>query len=94
MTTTMAGKADIIQEYQTHETDCGSTEVQIAVLTARIRGLTEHLKIHKKDNHTRRGLLKLVGRRNRLLRFLRSRDAAGYSELLKKLEIRGVRTNV
>ena len=94
MTTTLDGKADIIQEYQTHERDCGSTEVQIAILTSRIRGLTEHLKIHKKDNHTRRGLLKLVGRRNRLLRFLRSKDADGYAAILQKLEIRGVRTNV
>ena len=94
MTTKMAGKADIIQEYQTHERDCGSTEVQIAVLTSRIRGLTEHLKIHKKDNHTRRGLLKLVGRRNSLLRYLRKTNASGYADILQKLEIRGVRTNV
>jgi len=94
MTTKMAGKADVIQEFQTHERDCGSSEVQIAVLTSRIRGLTEHLKIHKKDNHTRRGLLTLVGRRNRLLRYLRREDAAGYAELLQNLEIRGVRTNV
>ncbi len=94
MTIKMAGKADIIQEYQTHERDCGSTEVQIAVLTSRIRSLTEHLKIHKKDNHTRRGLLKLVGRRNSLLRYLRSKDPSGYVEILKQLEIRGVRTNV
>lgn len=94
MTTTMAGKADIIQEYQTHERDCGSTEVQIAVLTSRIRGLTEHLKIHKKDAHTRRGLLKLVGRRNRLLRYLQRTDVAEYAKLIERLGIRGVRTNV
>jgi small subunit ribosomal protein S15 len=94
MTTKMAGKAEIIQGYQTHERDCGSTEVQIAVLTSRIKGLTEHLKIHKKDNHTRRGLLTLVGRRNSLLRYLRRKDAAGYAQILQSLEIRGVRTNV
>ena len=94
MSTTMAGKADIIQEYQTHERDCGSSEVQVAILTSRIRGLTEHLKLHKKDNHTRRGLVTLVGRRNRLLRYLRSKDNAGYLALLERLEIRGVRTNV
>lgn len=94
MTTKMAGKADIIQEYQVHERDCGSTEVQIAVLTSRIKGLTEHLKIHKKDNHTRRGLLTLVGRRNSLLRYLRRKDPAGYAKILQSLEIRGVRTNV
>lgn len=94
MTIKMAGKAEIIQEYQTHERDCGSTEVQIAVLTERIRGLTEHLKQHKKDNHTRRGLVTLVGRRNRLLIYLHKNDSAGYQQLIQKLGIRGVRTNV
>ena len=94
MTTTLAGKSDIIGEYQLHEKDVGSTDVQIAVLTARIRALTEHLKVHKKDSHTRRGLLKLVGRRNSLLRYLRKTDNAHYLELIAKLEIRGVRTNV
>ena len=94
MSITVAEKAQIIQQFQINERDCGSTTVQIAVLTARIRALTEHLKVHKKDNHTRRGLLKLVGRRNRLLRYLRSKDVARYQKLLEELEIRGVRTNV
>jgi small subunit ribosomal protein S15 len=94
MTIKMAGKAEIIQEHQTHERDCGSTEVQIAVLTERIRSLTEHLKLHKKDNHTRRGLVTLVGRRNRLLTYLRRKNPAGYQQLIEKLGIRGVRTNV
>jgi small subunit ribosomal protein S15 len=94
MSTTMAGKADIIRENQTHERDCGSTEVQVAILTARIRRLTDHLTNNKKDNHTRRGLLQLVGRRNRLLRYLQDKDPAGYQTLIERLEIRGVRTNV
>ena len=94
MTTSMAEKAAIIGEYKLHDSDVGSTDVQIAVLTARIRGLTEHLKVHKKDSHTRRGLMKLVGRRNSLLRYLRKTDNARYLALIAKLEIRGVRTNV
>lgn len=94
MTTKMAEKASIIQEHQVHESDCGSTDVQIAVLTERIRGLTEHLKLHKKDTHTRNGLLKLVGRRNRLLRYLMKTDLPRYEALVLKLGIRGVRTNV
>ena len=94
MSTYTAGKAATVQEYQQHESDCGSTDVQVALLTDRIRGLTEHLKVHKKDNHTRRGLLRLVGRRNRLLTYLRNTDAARYEQLIEKLGIRGVRTNV
>lgn len=94
MSIKMAGKAAIIQEHQVHERDCGSSEVQIAVLTERIRGLTEHLKQHKKDKHTQRGLVTLVGRRNRLLTYLRRNDDAGYQQLIKKLGIRGIRTNV
>lgn len=94
MTTQLAGKTGIIQEHQRHETDCGSTDVQIAVLTARIQGLTAHLRVHTKDNHTRRGLLKLVGRRNRLLRYLRKTDNDRYEALIQRLGIRGVRTNV
>ena len=91
MTIKQAGKADIIAEHKQHGTDTGSTDVQIALLTDRIRSLTEHLKVHKKDTHTRRGLLKLVGRRNRLLRYLRRTDRPRYSALIEKLEIRGVR---
>ena len=94
MTTATASKAATIQEHQLHERDCGSTDVQIALLTERIRGLTEHLKVHKKDSHTRRGLLKLVGRRNRLLTYLRRQDAPRYEQLIATLGIRGVRTNV
>jgi small subunit ribosomal protein S15 len=94
MTTNTATRADIIREHQKHERDCGSTDVQIALLTDRIRGLTEHLKLHKKDNHTRRGLLKMVGRRNRLLTYLRSNDPAQYEQLIATLGIRGIRTNV
>ena len=94
MTISTAGKAGIIGDYQQHERDCGSTDVQVALLTDRIRGLTEHLKVHKKDNHTRRGLLSLVGRRNRLLTYLRRMDNARYEQLIAKLGIRGIRTNV
>lgn len=94
MATTLADKARIIQEHQLHQQDCGSTDVQVAVLTARIRQLTEHLKTHKKDNHTRRGLLQLVGRRNRLLRYLQNSDPQRYQALIERLGIRGVRTNV
>lgn len=94
MTNATANKAETIQEYQRHGTDVGSTDVQIALLTQRIRGLTEHLQQHKKDSHTRRGLLKLVGRRNRLLTYLRDQDNTRYEQLIAKLGIRGVRTNV
>jgi len=94
MTITTADKAKTIREHQSHERDCGSTKVQIALLTERIRSLTDHLKPRPKDNHTRAGLLKLVGRRNRLLRYLRSVDADGYAALIEALDIRGVRTNV
>ena len=88
MTTKMAGKADIIQEYQVHERDCGSTEVQIAVLTSRIKGLTEHLKIHKKDYHSRRGLLMMVGQRRRLLDYVKRKEATRYEKLVKELGLR------
>ncbi|RKY21546.1 MAG: 30S ribosomal protein S15 [Planctomycetota bacterium] len=94
MTTNTVGKADIIGDYQQHERDCGSTDVQIALLTNRIRGLTEHLKLHKKDNHTRRGLLTLVGRRGRLLVYLKRIDPVRYQQLIERLGIRGIRTNV
>lgn len=94
MTTTTASKAEIIAEHKLHDRDCGSTDVQVALLTSRIRELTEHLKLHKKDNHTRVGLLKLVGRRNRLLTYLRNCDAARYEQLIETLGIRGIRTNV
>ena len=67
-------KQSIIEEYKTHEADTGSTEVQVAILTARIRELTEHMKVHKQDFHSRRGLLIMVGKRRRLLKYLRNKD--------------------
>jgi small subunit ribosomal protein S15 len=81
-------KTKIIQSYKAHDADTGSAAVQIAVLTARIQQLTEHLKMHKKDFSSRRGLLKLVGRRRRLLGYLRKKDLNAYSELIKRLGLR------
>jgi small subunit ribosomal protein S15 len=82
-------KAQIIGDYKRGETDTGSAEVQVALLTQRIRDLTEHLKIHSKDHHTRRGLLKLVGQRRRLLNYLKKTDIERYREVVAKLGIRG-----
>ncbi len=84
----MKAKSEIIKEFQRQEGDTGSTEVQVALLTERIRHLTEHLKTHPKDNHTRRGLLKMVGQRKRLLRYLEKTDLEKYRALKEKLEIR------
>jgi small subunit ribosomal protein S15 len=81
-------KAGLIKEYRQHETDSGSPEVQIAVLTNRITYLTEHFKTHKKDHHSRRGLLQLVGRRRRLLDYLRGVDEAQYRAVIDRLGIR------
>jgi small subunit ribosomal protein S15 len=81
-------KQDIIAKYATHEGDTGSPEVQVALLTARINHLTEHLKTHKKDHHSRRGLLKMVGQRRGLLNYLMKKDMTRYRELIAKLEIR------
>lgn len=81
--------AEIVAEYARTEGDTGSTEVQIALLSRRISDLTEHLKTHKKDHHTRRGLLKLVGQRRRLLSYLKKTDIEGYRALIAKLGIRG-----
>ena len=81
-------KAQIVAENRLHETDTGSPEVQIALLTARITHLTEHLKMHKKDFHTRLGLLKLVGQRRRLLDYLRTIDVNRYQAVTKKLKLR------
>ncbi len=81
-------KQEIIQTYKTHETDTGSPEVQIAVLTKRINDLTEHLKVHKKDHHSRRGLLKMVGKRRGLLNYLMKIDIERYREIIAKLNIR------
>ncbi|AMY04926.1 30S ribosomal protein S15 [Staphylococcus condimenti] len=81
-------KDEIIKEYRVHETDTGSPEVQIAVLTAEINALNDHLRTHKKDHHSRRGLLKMVGRRRHLLNYLRKKDIQRYRELIKSLGIR------
>jgi small subunit ribosomal protein S15 len=84
-----AKKADIIKEYATHEGDSGSTEVQVALLTARIQELTAHVQEHKHDHHSRRGLLLLVGKRRRLLKYLRNEDITRYRSLIERLGIRG-----
>lgn len=84
-----AEKEKIIQEYQLEEGDTGSPEVQIALLTARIKQLTDHLNEHKKDFHSRRGLLKMVGKRKRLLRYLKNKDIERYRNLISRLGIRG-----
>jgi len=81
-------KNAIIKEYAQHEGDTGSPEVQIALLTKRINDLTEHLKTHKKDHHSRRGLLKMVGQRRGLLDYLKKTDLEGYRALIEKLGIR------
>lgn len=81
-------KTAIIAEYATHEGDTGSPEVQIAILTARINELTEHLKVHKKDNHSRRGLLKMVGQRRNLLNYLQKKDVERYRAIVQKLGLR------
>ena len=81
-------KQQIINEYRRDEKDTGSSEVQIALLTERINELTEHLKFHKKDNHSRRGLLKMVGKRRNLLNYLAKKDEEAYKDLVKKLGLR------
>ena len=84
--------AELIKEYGKNEQDSGSAEVQVAILTERIKNLTEHLKSHKKDNHSRRGLMMLIGkRRGLLLKYIKNRDINEYRELIKKL---GIRDNV
>ncbi len=81
-------KQEIINTYKRDENDTGSPEVQIALLTERINELTEHLKVHKKDNHSRRGLLKMVGKRRNLLNYLAKKDIERYREIAKKLSLR------
>jgi small subunit ribosomal protein S15 len=81
-------KTQLIQEYQKHPTDTGSTEVQISILTTRIKQLTEHLKINKHDESSRRGLLIMVGRRRRLMNYLRRKDYVKYLDLVQKLQLR------
>jgi small subunit ribosomal protein S15 len=82
-------KKQIIDEYKLHDLDTGSPEVQIAILTNRINSLNEHLKLHKKDHHSRRGLLKMVGQRRGLLNYLQKTDIERYRSLIAKLGIRG-----
>jgi small subunit ribosomal protein S15 len=81
-------KDAIIKKFQTHKDDTGSPEVQIAILTKEIDQVSEHLKIHRKDNHSRRGLLKMVGNRRRLLRYLKSEDQKRYDKLTDKLKLK------
>ena len=81
-------KTAIIESNRTHETDTGSPEVQVAILTARINQLTEHLKVHKQDNHSRRGLYKMIGKRRKLLDYLMEKDIERYRALIAKLGIR------
>ena len=81
-------KQEIINTYKLHDSDTGSPEVQIAILTERITYLTEHFKIHKQDHHSRRGLLKIVGQRRRLLDYLKSKDVDRYKVVIEKLGIR------
>jgi small subunit ribosomal protein S15 len=81
-------KSQIIDKYKRDEKDTGSPEVQIAILTERINELTEHLKVHKKDNHSRRGLLKMVGKRRNLLNYLAKKDINRYREIVAKLGLR------
>jgi len=81
-------KRSIIDQFKIHENDTGSPEVQIAILTERINQLTEHLKVHKKDYHSRRGLLKMVGKRRALLNYLKRKDMERYKNIIEKLELR------
>ncbi len=88
MALTKEAKTEIIESYRVHPTDTGSPEVQIAILSSRIGYLTDHFKTHKKDHHSRRGLLKLVGKRRRLLDYIKSNDVERYREVLQRLGIR------
>ncbi len=85
---TASTKKEMINQFKMHDTDTGSPEVQIALLTHRISYLTEHVKIHKKDHHSRRGLLILVGRRRRLLNYVKTKDINRYRAIIEKLELR------
>ncbi|MCH2412457.1 MAG: 30S ribosomal protein S15 [Acidimicrobiales bacterium] len=88
MPTNLQPKGDTITEHKLHETDTGSPEVQIALLSDRISHLTEHLKVHKKDHHSRRGLLQIVGRRRRLLDYVKDNDVERYRGIIAKLGLR------
>ena len=88
MSITAERKTEVVQEYATHEGDTGSPEVQVAIISERIKNLTEHLQVHKKDFHSRRGLLIMVGQRRRLLDYVKSRDQARYEGLIERLGLR------
>ncbi len=88
MSITAQRKTEVVGEYATHEGDTGSPEVQVAILSERISNLTEHLKVHKKDFHSRRGLLIMVGQRRRLLDYLKRKDKARYESLIQRLGLR------
>ncbi|MCG8358022.1 MAG: 30S ribosomal protein S15 [Kiloniellales bacterium] len=88
MSITAQRKTEVVAEYATHEGDTGSPEVQVAILSERISNLTEHLKMHKKDFHSRRGLLIMVGQRRRLLDYLKRKDKARYEQLIQRLGLR------
>lgn len=88
MTLASEQRSKIVEKFGANENDCGSTSVQVAQLTARIENLTEHFRTHKKDHHGRRGLLKMVGQRRRLLEYLRRTDFDGYRNLIKELGLR------
>ncbi|OGT60583.1 MAG: 30S ribosomal protein S15 [Gammaproteobacteria bacterium RIFCSPHIGHO2_12_FULL_45_12] len=89
---TAAAKADIVKKYQQADKDTGSPEVQIALLSARISALTEHLKVNKHDFHTRYGLTNMVSQRRKMMRYLKSKDSERYIKLIKALDIRDIRT--
>jgi small subunit ribosomal protein S15 len=88
MATLKETKETIVIDYKTHASDTGSSQVQIALLTQRINELTEHFKVHKKDNHSRRGLLKMVSRRRKLLDYLKRQDISEYHSIIQKLGLR------
>lgn len=88
MSTPNENKSEVIESYRTHSSDTGSPEVQVAILTSRIQHLTEHFKTHAKDHHSRQGLLKMVGRRRRLLDYLKRKDFDRYHQLIQRLGLR------
>ena len=88
MTLLKEEKREIIEKYRTHDTDTGSPAIQVAIMTSRINNLNEHLKSNKKDHHSRRGLVTLVGKRKRLLEYIKNKDIDGYRKLIKSLGLR------
>lgn len=88
MPTAKEVKEKVVSDFKTHDSDTGSSQVQVALLTKRINELTEHFKVHKKDNHSRRGLLKMVARRRKLLDYLKRKNISKYHDIIKKLKLR------